>query len=231
MTVLALKLSRRANAVSSLHGQVSRAMWAALYPGRQRGRRCRSATSPTACTCRTLAGARRCARSTTATSGPTGRARCGEPRHLGSDRRRRRRRAVGDAPDAEGAADRLRAPPRGRSRPSAAASRRSSSRSCAARSSLDALTIGFARRFATYKRANLILQDIEALAALVNDPQRPVQFIFAGKAHPHDSPGKEHAAADRAADARPAVRRQDRCSSRTTTSTSAGTWCRASTSG
>ena len=54
----------------------------------------------------------------------------------------------------------------------------------------DALTIGFARRFATYKRANLILNDIEKLAAMVNDPKRPVQFVFAGKAHPHDEPGK-----------------------------------------
>jgi starch phosphorylase len=54
----------------------------------------------------------------------------------------------------------------------------------------DALTIGFARRFATYKRANLILADIEKLAAMVNDPKRPVQFVFAGKAHPLDEPGK-----------------------------------------
>src|SRR4029077_7894547 len=54
----------------------------------------------------------------------------------------------------------------------------------------DALTIGFARRFATYKRANLILADIERLASMVNDPKRPVQFVFAGKAHPHDDPGK-----------------------------------------
>ena len=54
----------------------------------------------------------------------------------------------------------------------------------------DALTIGFARRFATYKRANLILADIEKLASMVNDPKRPVQFVFAGKAHPHDEPGK-----------------------------------------
>ena len=54
----------------------------------------------------------------------------------------------------------------------------------------DALTIGFARRFATYKRANLILRDLEALAGMVNDPKRPVQFVFAGKAHPHDEPGK-----------------------------------------
>ena len=52
------------------------------------------------------------------------------------------------------------------------------------------LTIGFARRFATYKRANLILRDLQALAGMVNDPKRPVQFVFAGKAHPHDEPGK-----------------------------------------
>jgi starch phosphorylase len=54
----------------------------------------------------------------------------------------------------------------------------------------DALTIGFARRFATYKRANLVLQDLEDVASLVNHPQMPVQFIFAGKAHPRDQPGK-----------------------------------------
>jgi starch phosphorylase len=56
--------------------------------------------------------------------------------------------------------------------------------------SLDAMTIGFARRFATYKRANLIFRDLEAIAALVNHPQMPIQFVFAGKAHPHDRPGK-----------------------------------------
>jgi starch phosphorylase len=55
----------------------------------------------------------------------------------------------------------------------------------------DALTIGFARRFATYKRANLVLADMERLASMVNDPKRPVQFLFAGKAHPHDEPGKK----------------------------------------
>ena len=56
--------------------------------------------------------------------------------------------------------------------------------------SLDALTIGFARRFATYKRANLMLQDIGRIVALINDPQLPIQFVFAGKAHPRDQPGK-----------------------------------------
>ncbi|MBV6397338.1 MAG: Glycogen phosphorylase [Anaerolineales bacterium] len=53
------------------------------------------------------------------------------------------------------------------------------------------LTIGFARRFATYKRAGLILADVERLLDLVNRPNRPVQIIFAGKAHPADEPGKQ----------------------------------------
>jgi starch phosphorylase len=55
----------------------------------------------------------------------------------------------------------------------------------------DALTIGFARRFATYKRANLLLADIEKLASILTDANRPVQFVFAGKAHPRDEPGKK----------------------------------------
>ena len=55
----------------------------------------------------------------------------------------------------------------------------------------EALTIGFARRFATYKRANLILADLDRLAMLLNSPNRPVQIIFAGKAHPRDNPGKD----------------------------------------
>ena len=95
----------------------------------------------------------------------------------------------------------------------------------------DALTIGFARRFATYKRANLILADIERLASMVNDPKRPVQFLFAGKAHPHDEPGKSGAAADRRDDARLRSSPTSSSSSRTTTSMSAAIWCRASMSG
>ena len=55
----------------------------------------------------------------------------------------------------------------------------------------DALTIGFARRFATYKRATLIFRDAARLRAILTDPDRPVQIIFAGKAHPHDNGGKE----------------------------------------
>jgi starch phosphorylase len=55
----------------------------------------------------------------------------------------------------------------------------------------DILTIGFARRFATYKRANLLWRDPERLARILNHPERPVQLIFAGQAHPHDEAGKE----------------------------------------
>lgn len=55
----------------------------------------------------------------------------------------------------------------------------------------NALTIGFARRFATYKRANLIFRDIERIKKILNNPDMPVQIIFAGKAHPADSPAHE----------------------------------------
>ncbi|MBR5643228.1 MAG: alpha-glucan family phosphorylase [Salinivirgaceae bacterium] len=53
------------------------------------------------------------------------------------------------------------------------------------------LTIGFARRFATYKRAHLLFSDIDRLAKIVNNPSCPVQFLFAGKAHPHDKAGQD----------------------------------------
>lgn len=55
----------------------------------------------------------------------------------------------------------------------------------------NALTIGFARRFATYKRATLIFKDLERLTQLLNNPERPVQLIFAGKAHPADKEGQD----------------------------------------
>jgi starch phosphorylase len=55
----------------------------------------------------------------------------------------------------------------------------------------DALTIGFARRFATYKRATLVLRDLPRLRAMLEDARRPVQIIFAGKAHPKDEAGKQ----------------------------------------
>jgi glycogen phosphorylase len=55
----------------------------------------------------------------------------------------------------------------------------------------EALTIGFARRFATYKRGNLIFKDLERLSAILNHKDQPVQFLFAGKAHPKDAGGKQ----------------------------------------
>jgi starch phosphorylase len=54
----------------------------------------------------------------------------------------------------------------------------------------DALTIGFARRFATYKRATLLFRDLARLKRIINNPKMPVQFVIAGKAHPLDIPGK-----------------------------------------
>ncbi|MGQ8336067.1 alpha-glucan family phosphorylase [Sunxiuqinia sp. A32] len=54
-----------------------------------------------------------------------------------------------------------------------------------------ALTIGFARRFATYKRAHLLFRNLDRLSEIVNNPERPIQFIFAGKAHPADKAGQD----------------------------------------
>ncbi|MHB1587085.1 MAG: alpha-glucan family phosphorylase [Acidiferrobacteraceae bacterium] len=59
------------------------------------------------------------------------------------------------------------------------------------RQNANPLVLGFARRFATYKRATLLFENPERLARLLNDPQRPVLLIFAGKAHPHDLPGQQ----------------------------------------
>ena len=72
--------------------------------------------------------------------------------------------------------------------------RRGARRSCAElETALDPaiLTIGFARRFATYKRAGLLFTDMDRLARLLWDAERPVQVVFAGKAHPADRPGQK----------------------------------------
>ena len=93
-----------------------------------------------------------------------------------------------------------------------------------------AFTIGFARRFATYKRANLIFRDIDRLRRLLVDPWRPVQIIFAGKAHPADNPGKEVLQSVYQFTRDPGSRAGSR-SSRTTTCTWPTCWCRAWISG
>jgi glycogen phosphorylase len=184
MTVLGLKLSRRANAVSALHGEVSRAMWTGLYPDKSEdevpiGHITNGVHVPTWL-------APQMFRLYDRHFGPGWHEQSGDARiwegiknvddgelwetHLSLKsqllefvraRAIEQRKRRGEPPDN---VRRVLSP--------------------------DALTIGFARRFATYKRANLILTDIEKLVNLVNDPKRPVQFIFAGKAHPRDDPGK-----------------------------------------
>jgi starch phosphorylase len=187
MTVLGLRLARRSNAVSALHGEVSRAMWTGLYPGRPED-------------------AVPIGHITNGVHVPTWLA----PqmfrlydRHLGNGWHEH----SGDAHIWEGIENvddgelwethlalkgrllefmRRRAIEQARRRDESPETLQRLGRLL----SPDALTIGFARRFATYKRANLVLKDIEKLATMVNDPKRPVQFIFAGKAHPRDEPGK-----------------------------------------
>ncbi len=188
MTVLALKTCRRANAVSSLHGQVSRAMWIPLYPGLRddhipighitNGVHVGTWLAP--------------------------QMRQVYERHLGADWVDRSHEpgfwegidAVDDGEIWEAhQALKARLIDFVRRRAVAQAERRGESATTIAQLrralSLDALTIGFARRFATYKRANLLLQDLESLTSLVTHAQVPVQVIFAGKSHPQDGPGKE----------------------------------------
>lgn len=187
MTVLGLKLSRRANAVSALHGEVSREMWWGLFPGRAED-------------------AVPIGHITNGVHAPSWLA----PqmfrlydRHLGVDWHRHSGESsiwegIENIDDGELWETHLSLKARllafVRRRAVEQAERRGESKEKMQRLarvlSPDALTIGFARRFATYKRANMVLNDIERLASMVNDPKRPVQFVFAGKAHPLDEPGK-----------------------------------------
>jgi starch phosphorylase len=187
MTVLGLRLSRRANAVSALHGAVSRQMWTGLYPGRPEdevpiGHITNGVHVPTWL-------APQMSRL--------------YDRHLGADWQQRSGEAstwegIESIDDGELWETHLNLKSRlldfVRQRAMEQAEARGESRdrilSLGRILSPDALTIGFARRFATYKRANLILADLERLASMVNDAKRPVQFVYAGKAHPRDEPGK-----------------------------------------
>jgi glycogen phosphorylase len=188
MTVLGLKLSRRANAVSSLHGEVSRAMWWSLHPDKPQeavpiGHVTNGVHAPSWL-------APQMARL--------------YDRHLGVGWQGRSSAArtwegIEAVDDAELWETHLALKSQliqfARRRACEQAERRGEPQETLQRLSKllspDALTIGFARRFATYKRANLVLADIERLAGMVNDPKRPVQFVFAGKAHPHDEPAKK----------------------------------------
>ena len=188
MTVIGLKLSRRANAVSSLHGYVSRRMWAHLWPWRVEeevpiGHITNGVHVPSwlAYPMQLL-----------------------YDKYLGPDWQQ----GMGNPEVWQKIYDvdpgelwethnvlKSRLLDFVRRRVSRQCRRRNEDESTieAARSMLNpnALTIGFARRFATYKRADLLLQNMDKFVELISDPNRPVQFIFAGKAHPADEPGKK----------------------------------------
>lgn len=188
MTVLGLKMSRRANAVSSLHGHVTRRMWAHLWPWRVEeeipiGHITNGVHIPSWLAWQMAQLYDR--------HFPVGwMMRMGEPEVwqyiYNVD--------PGELWETHNALKNL----------MMAFVRRRVSRQCrrrgesdeaveAARNVLDPniLTIGFARRFATYKRATMILNELDRLLAMVHDSQRPIQFVFAGKAHPKDEPGKQ----------------------------------------
>lgn len=187
MTVLALKLSRRANAVSSLHGEVSRSMWRGLWPTRvsddvpighiTNGIHVPSWIAPQMQRLfdRHLGPRWSQELGSEATWQAVKQISDGELWETHTALKARlldfvRRRAI------------LQSQVRGESPEIQEQLRRGLSP--------DALTIGFARRFATYKRAGLLFRDLDLLDRIVNDPKCPVQFVLAGKAHPRDEPGK-----------------------------------------
>ena len=186
MTVLALKACHRANAVSSLHGHVSRAMWKGLFPDT------REEAVPIG----------HITNGVHVNSWLAPQMRLVYDRHLGVNWADRGSESLWEAIDRVDDGElwetrqtlKTRLITEVRRRIVATAERRGEAPDTIAQLrralSPDALTIGFARRFATYKRANLMLRDFESLEALVNHPRMPVQLVFAGKAHPLDGPGK-----------------------------------------
>ncbi len=188
LTVLAMKLSEFRNGVSQLHGQVSRRLWSGIWPGAPEhevpitaitdGIHTPSWISPE------LAAL--------------------FDHHLGrgwheKPLERNKCRAIGNIPDSElwkthnARKKRLIEFTRRRLREQLTSRGAPRGNLAETEKILDpeALTIVFARRFATYKRAYLILEDTERLAKILNDEDRPVQIIFAGKGHPMDKAGKE----------------------------------------
>lgn len=187
MTVLAFKLCRRANAVSSLHGVVSRRMWANLWPWRSEeeipiGHITNGihVNSWLAAQMRLLFDRVLPLNWHLRTGEPEVWSQVEElsPGELWEAHQTLKTRLIVYA------RNRLLRQARRRDLPEAALAQISTF--------LDprALTIGFARRFAPYKRADLILRDLDTMARLVGDTDRPVQLIFAGKSHPADEPGK-----------------------------------------
>jgi glycogen phosphorylase len=187
MTVLGLRLSRRANAVSALHGEVSRAMWTSLYPGRAEdavpiGHITNGVHVPTWLAPQMFRLYDR--HLGTGWHEHSGEARIWEGIENVDDGELWETHFSLKSRLIEFVRKRLIEQAERRGEPAEELQWRGKVLSA------DVLTIGFARRFATYKRADLVLRDMRLLASMVNNPKRPVQFIFAGKAHPHDDPGK-----------------------------------------
>jgi starch phosphorylase len=186
VTPLSIRMARSTNGVSAKHGEVSRAMWQGLFPERAgdvpihhvtNGVHARSWISPLLWDL--------------------------YDRHLGADWPSRVRDRdfwdrVGEIPNAELWAvhqilkERLVSYARHRTAQTMVARGDSPELVAEAYELFDprALTIGFARRFAGYKRGDLLFHDADRLAELLGDPERPVQVLFAGKAHPNDGEGK-----------------------------------------
>ncbi|MEW4526470.1 alpha-glucan family phosphorylase [Maioricimonas sp. JC845] len=187
MTVLAFKTSRRANAVSNLHGVVSRRMWHSLWPYRSEEEIPIGHITNGVHVSTWLAHQMRVLYDKVLPA--NWHLKSGEPEvwagfervtpaELWETHQSLKNRLIVFARESlVKQAQRL---------------KRSEADSQALENVLDprTLTIGFARRFAPYKRADLIIRDIDRLARLADDPERPVQFIFAGKAHPADDHGK-----------------------------------------
>ncbi len=188
MTVLALRLSGRSNGVSRLHGQVSRRMWQPVWPDRPVeqvpiGSITNGVHVPSWL-------------STTLKDLLT--------RYLGADWEQRHDdpalwQRIFDIPDEAlwNAHQQLKAKllafvnERTRQRWRSGDLQASQVLACGTLLDPEALTIGFARRFATYKRATLLFRDVQRLKQILHAERRPVQIVFAGKAHPADASGKE----------------------------------------
>ncbi len=188
MAVLALNVSARANGVAALHGQVSRRMWRWVYPG---------VPEPEVPITSITNGIH--IQSWISNEMATLLDRYLDPSWRNEESKAEIWSGIDQIPDAElwrtheRRRERLVAFARRRLR--AQLANRGASQSAIEEAdevlNPDALTIGFARRFATYKRATLLFRDLDRLKRLLNNSQQPVQIIFAGKAHPHDTGGKE----------------------------------------
>lgn len=187
MTVIGLKLSRKANAVSQLHGHVSRRMWGTLWPGKNEealpiGHITNGVHVPSwlAWQMQQLYDRHFPAhwQSKLGESDIWQNIHQVEPGELWETHNALKnlmltfvRRRISRQCRRRGESDEVLEEARNILRP-------------------DVLTIGFGRRFATYKRANLVFSDLDRITELLSNDERPVQFIYAGKAHPKDEPGK-----------------------------------------